>query len=138
MSSSDCLSTRSTSCQHQGHQRTHHLAGSMAHAGRTGTYCSSTFHSLLPLQLLDGLQHAAVVGDAVHPGVFLVLFGVDIPQQLNDIYVLLFLWTFLLRGGPEGKKPMRLVDFFGVMISTFGLQQLRWGSFSWLVSSLKF
>lgn len=99
MSSSDSLSARSSSCQQQRRYCAAHLTG--RHEVRTGTYWSSTFHSFLLLQLLNGLQHATVVGDAVHPGVFLVLFGVDVPQQLNDIYVLLFLWTFLFRRGPE-------------------------------------
>lgn len=105
MSSSDSLSARTSSCQQQRCYCASHQTD--RHEVRTGTYWSSTFHSFLLLQLLDGLQHASVVGDAVHPGVLLVFFGVDVPQQLNDIYVLLFLRTFLLRRGPETKKPRR-------------------------------
>lgn len=113
MSSSDSLSARSSSCQQQCRYCASHLTD--RHEVRTGTYRSSTFQSFLLLQLLDCLQHATVVGDAVHPGVLLVLFGVDVPQQLNDIDFLLFLWTFLLRRGPETKKtPRRLHDVSGV------------------------
>lgn len=72
-------------------------------ADRAERYRSSTFFSLLLLQLLDGLQQASVVRDAVHSGVFLVLFGVHVPQQLDDVDVLLLLWTLLLRRRPENK-----------------------------------
>lgn len=70
---------------------------------RAEHYRSSTFFSFLLLQLLDGLQQASVVSDAVHSGVFLVLFGVHIPQQLNNVNVLFLLWTLLLRWCPENK-----------------------------------
>lgn len=106
MSSSDSLSARSSSCQQQLHYHAPHWTHS--HEVRTGTYWSSTFHSFLLLQLLDGLQHAPVVGDAVHPGILLILFRVNVPQQLNDIYVLLFLRTFLLRRGPETKNTRKM------------------------------
>lgn len=68
------------------------------------SYRSSTFFSFLLLQLLDGLQQASVVGDSVHPGVFLIFFRVHVPQQLNNVDVLLLLWTFLLRWCPENKS----------------------------------
>lgn len=75
----------------------HHLR----RADGAGSYRSSTFFHSLLLQLLDGLQQASVVGDAVHSGVLLVLFGVHVPQQLCDVDVLLLLWTLLLGWRPE-------------------------------------
>ena len=62
----------------------------------TYSYRSSTFLSLLLLELLNGLEQSSVVGDAIHTCILLILFGVYIPQQLNNINVLLLLWALLL------------------------------------------
>lgn len=106
MSSSDSLSPRSSSCQttttlfNTPSDRHKHIR--RADGGES--YRSSTFFSFLLLQLLDGLQQASVVGDAVHSGVLLVLFRVHIPQQLDNVDVLVLLWTLLLRRRPEKKS----------------------------------
>lgn len=68
------------------------------------SYRSSTFFSLLLLQLLDGLQQSSVVGDAIHPGVFLILFRVHVSQQLNNVDVFLLLWTLLFWWRPENES----------------------------------
>ena len=62
----------------------------------THSYRSSTFLSLLLLELLNGLEQSPVVSDAIHTCILLILFRVYIPQQLNNIDVLLLLWALLL------------------------------------------
>lgn len=106
MSSSDSLSARSISCQQQ-----QHISASvfpetkkpLRAADSAEPHRSSTFFSLLLLELLDGLQQAAVVGDAVHSSIFLILFGVHVSQQLNNVNVLFLLWTLLLRWRSESE-----------------------------------
>lgn len=96
MSSSDSLSPRSTSCQQQQHDSSVYTDKNGGLGGAGEPHRSSTFFSLFSLELLDGLQQASVVRDAIHPGIFLILFGVYVSQQLNYVDVLLLLWTLLL------------------------------------------
>lgn len=75
-----------------------------------GSYQSATFfkHFLL-LQLLNGLQQATVVCNAIHAGVFFVLFGIHVPQQLNNVNVLFLLGTFLFGWRSEDTEYRKLL-----------------------------
>lgn len=131
MSSSDSLSPRSISCNDKTpqcstpHLQRHHTASHNMQATSRKVYRSSTFFSFLFLELLDGLEQASVVGDAVHSGIFLILFGVHVPQQLNNINVLLFLWTLLLGRGPEGRQWYTLKWCWCKILSFFLMRRIN-------------
>jgi len=62
----------------------------------TEYYRSSTFLFFFPLQKLNSLKESTVVCDSIHASVFLILLGINISKQLNNVNFLVLFRAFLL------------------------------------------
>lgn len=68
------------------------------------SYRSSTFVFFFLLQKLNSLKETPEVCDAIHASIFLILLGINISKQLNNVNILVLFRAFLLRWSPDKTK----------------------------------